>query len=368
MEAGTLTPTEVAVYSTFLVISLLLGTFGNAVVCLAVYFSGTLRQQVCNMFVVNLAMTDLITVLFIAPICVINVIKGRWIWGAQFCNSQAFAYYTLGIVALLSIALVSLDRYIAIVHPLLYKTKMTVARARYMLLSAWLWSFAFTLPCIFFGWFKYASTESMCTINFAGTGDTWKTRVTVYGVITITLCVALPSLVMFYSYIKILTIVNHHLRRVFTTSSNESQRSLSVRLHGQFASVTSPEYRGFRTIGLVILIFLVSWLPFSVTKLIKALKWDHEAVPATYDTFATVSTFFSAAFNPVAYGLFRKDFRKAIKNLILQVFGSCRRYDIAVASIKMRSLQKKRNRCSNTKTSVSNRQRKQEIIEERQNK
>lgn len=328
MGVEPLTSTEVILHSTLLIMSLLIGTFGNIVVCLAVYFSKTLRQQVSNMFIVNLAVTDLLTVLLIIPFCVVNVIEGRWIWGAELCSALAFGYYTLGIVALESLAFISLDRYFAIVHPLLYKTKMTAARARFMLLSGWLWAFAFTLPCVIFGWFQYGVTESMCTYNFAGTGEKWKTRVTVYGVITISLCIVLPSFVMFYSYIKILAIVNHHLRRVCAVNSNEPQRSLSVRLQGQLANVTSPEYRGYRTIGLVIMIFLISWLPFSVTRLVKAIKWDHEAVSATYDTFATVSTFFSAAFNPIAYGLFRKDFRKAFKNLFLKISSWWRQHDV----------------------------------------
>ena len=323
-----LTTREITVYSTLLVLTFLLGVIGNCVVCLAVYFNKTLRQQVSNMFIVNLAVTDLLTVLLIVPFCLMNVIHGDWILSAEWCVALAFMYYTLGIVALESLAFISLDRYFAIVHPLLYKTKITVQRVELILLTGWLWAVAFILPCVVLGWFKYGFTESMCTYNFSGTGEKWKTRVIVYGVITITLCIILPSLVMLYSYIKILTIVNHHLNRVGTVRpEDESRRSLSIRLQGQIAAVAAPEYRGYRTIGLVIAIFLISWLPFSVTRLIKALTWDHEAVPAAVDTFATVSSFLSAAINPVAYGLFRKDFRKAFRKLFWQIFGACRRQE-----------------------------------------
>ena len=309
-----LSPEEASVFATLLSSILVLGFVGNVSVCLAIYFDEDLRQQQSNFFLFNLALTDLLTGIIVIPFCIAALIEGEWSFSSSWCQATAFVYYSLAIVGLETLAFISWDRYYAVFHPLKYGVNVTPKRVYTAIVLCWLWAVVFTMPCVILGWFKYGEYESMCTYNFSGTGDEWKTRVLTYGIFTIVLCVMFPSAVIMFCYLRIFSVVRQQGRRVNSATPREFNNSISRRYAWR-----KSRFKGFRTITLVVVLFILSWTPFTVTRLLKALTWDHEIVPVVADTFASVMSLFSTAANPVAYSLFRKDFRRAFKRLFRRV-------------------------------------------------
>lgn len=312
-----LTEAEVISFTIFLVLILLLGFFGNATVCLAIYYDYRLHQQVANIFIFNLAVTDFITVVLVIPFCIAAIIQGGWSFGKLWCQATAFLYYTLAIIALETLSLISLDRFYAIVRPLRYRMLITAPRAKLMLSISWVWASVFTIPCAVLGWFQYGRYESMCTYNFSGSGDQWKLRVMVYCAVTILLCIVVPFSVLLVCYVRIFRVVKLQSNRV-VPQVNPAIAGSNVRFKRNVGI-----YKGCRIIVLVVLLFLLSWTPFSITRLIKTISWNHEMVPAGVDTFSTILSFLSAATNPILYGLCRKDFRRAFRKLYRQVRSGC---------------------------------------------
>ena len=156
----------------------------------------------------------------------------------------------------------------------------------------------------------------MCTYNFSGTGDKWKTRVITYSIFTIVLCVLLPSTVIIFCYLRIIAVVRQQGRRIDTMSSRDAYSSNSARRHAW----RNYRLKGFRTITLVIILFILSWTPFSVARLLKTVMWNHGIVPPAADTLASVMSLFGTATNPIAYSLFRRDLRRAFKRLFRRAF------------------------------------------------
>lgn len=305
---------EASVFATILSFILVLGFVGNVLVCLAIYFDKDLRQQQSNFFLFNLALTDLLTGIIVIPFCVAALIEGDWIFGGSWCRATAFVYYSLAIVGLETLTFISWDRYYAVFYPLKYEVNVTPKRVCSAIALCWMWAVVFTIPCAMLGWFKYGEYESMCTFNLSGTGDKWKTRVLTYGILTIVLCVLFPTAVIIFCYLRIFSVVRQQGRRVNTATPRELNNSNSRRYAWK-----RSRFKGFRTITLLVVLFILSWTPFSVTRLLKAITWNHEIVPAVADTFASVMSLFSTAANPVAYSLFRKDFRRAFKRLFRKV-------------------------------------------------
>ena len=311
---------EALAFAGILVFVFVFGLVGNILVCLAIYCDRDLRRQHSNCFLFNLAVTDLLTVIFVIPFCAAALIQEAWSFGDAWCQATAFVYYSLAIVALESLAFISWDRFYAIIHPLKYRANVTSRRICTAIAFSWVWAIIFTIPCAALGWFRYGQYESMCTYNFTGTGDKWKTRVIIYSILTIVLCIMIPSGVILFCYLRIISVVRHHGRRVDTITSRETPNTKSRR----HAWRDYYRFKGFRTITLVIILFIISWTPFSVTRLIKTITWNHEIVPAVVDTFATVLSLLSTAANPVAYSLFRKDFRRAFKRLLRKACCCCK--------------------------------------------
>lgn len=312
-----LSSAEAYVFVGILSFIFIFGLVGNILVCLAIYCDKDLRQQHSNYFLFNLAVTDLLTVIFVIPFCTAALVQGNWGFGDALCQATAFVYYSLAIVGLESLAFISWDRFYAIIHPLKYRANITPKRICKAIAFCWVWAVIFTIPCAVLGWFRYGKYESMCTYNFTGTGDKWKTQVITYSILTIVLCIMIPSAVILFCYLRIVSVVRHQGTRVHTITPRErtTTNSTNSRRH---AWRNYYRFKGFRTITLVIVLFILSWTPFSVTRLIKTVTWNHEIIPAVVDTFATVLSLFSTAANPLAYSLFRKDFRRAFKRLLRQ--------------------------------------------------
>ncbi|XP_020609758.1 histamine H2 receptor-like [Orbicella faveolata] len=259
---------EASAFAGVLFLIFIFGLVGNVLVCLAIYSDRDLRQQYSNYFLFNLAVTDLLTVTFVIPFCAAALIQEDWNFGVAWCQITAFVYYSLAIVGLESLAFISWDRFYAIIHPLKYRADVTLKKICTAIAFSWFWAVIFTIPCAVLGWFRYGQYESM---------------------------------------------LRHQGRRVDTITSAETPKT--SRRH---AWRNYYRFKGFRTITLVIVLFILSWTPFSVTRLIKTVTWNHEIIPASVDTFATVLSLLSTAANPVAYSLFRKDFRRAFKRLFRQ--------------------------------------------------
>ena len=304
------------IFTAILLTIFILGFLGNVLVCFAIYCDKDLRQQISNIFLFNLAVTDLLTVVVVIPFCIAAILRGGWTFGEQWCQATAFVYYSLAIVGLETLALISWDRFYAVFYPLKYRINMTYKRVNVGLVFAWIWAVSFTIPCFWLGWFKYGAYESMCTYSFDGTGDTWKTQVITYCIFTILLCVVTPSGVMFACYCRVFSVVRRQRRKIAiasltSKSSSSRNRRLAWRQYSSF--------KGYRTIILVAVFFILSWTPFCVTRLMKTVTWNHEFVPAPVDTFSTVLSLSSTGANPVVYGLFRKDFQRAFKRLLRQL-------------------------------------------------
>ena len=58
--------------------------FGSLSVCFAVYRNQRLRT-LANMFILALAVSDIMISIFSMPFSVATVVHGRWIFGADFC-------------------------------------------------------------------------------------------------------------------------------------------------------------------------------------------------------------------------------------------------------------------------------------------
>lgn len=303
---------EATTFAVILSLIFVSGIVGNVLVCLAIYFDKDLRQQQSNFFLFNLAVSDLLTGALVIPFCIDALIEGHWAFGDLWCKTTAFVYFTLAIVGVETLAFISWDRYYAIFHPLKYEVNVTPRRVRWGIGFTWLWAMVFTTPCAMLGWFKYGEYESMCTYNFTGTGDEWKTRVIIYVIFTVMLCVFVPSAVIIFCHVRIISVVRQQRRRINTTTSRDIN-NLNQRRYAWIY-----RFKGFRTITLVVVLFILSWTPFCVTRLLKTLTWDYKIVPAVGDTFASVMSLFSTATNPVVYSLFRKDFRRAFRRLFRQ--------------------------------------------------
>ncbi|KAG9509851.1 hypothetical protein GZH46_01622, partial [Fragariocoptes setiger] len=118
---------------------------GNVLVILAVYASAKLRN-VTNLFVVSLAVADLILGVAVLPYSLLFEIMNVWLFGELWCRAWLVVDVWISTASILNLCAISIDRYVAVTRPMRYKALMTNRRARLVIGLVWCVAFLVCLP------------------------------------------------------------------------------------------------------------------------------------------------------------------------------------------------------------------------------
>uniref|UniRef100_A0A8C5YXB5 G protein-coupled receptor 135 n=1 Tax=Marmota marmota marmota TaxID=9994 RepID=A0A8C5YXB5_MARMA len=198
----------VAAQALVLLLIFLLSSLGNCAVMGVIVKHRQLRT-VTNAFILSLSLSDLLTALLCLPAAFLDlfiphggsapeVAAGPW---RGFCAASRFFSSCFGIVSTFSVALISLDRYCAIVRP--PREKIGRRRALQLLAGAWLVALGFSLPWELFG----GSREPSSVQTFHGclyrTSPDPAQLGAAYSVGLVVACYLLPFLLMCFCHYHI---------------------------------------------------------------------------------------------------------------------------------------------------------------------
>lgn len=131
-------------------IVLIVGVLGNIMVVIVVTQTRSMHTPT-NCYLVSLSIADFMTLLASVPneILAYYLLGDEWIWGRVGCAIFIFLQY-LGInVSALSITAFTVERYIAICHPMKAQIVCTVSRAKKIIIGAWIFAFMYCSPWLF---------------------------------------------------------------------------------------------------------------------------------------------------------------------------------------------------------------------------
>lgn len=123
---------------------------GNSLVIAAVVNTRKLRT-VTNIFIVSLACADLLLGIAVLPFSISLEVVDTWLWGDIWCSMWLAIDVLLCTASILSLCAISLDRYVAVTHPIRYPSIMSGARGRVLVAGVWILSFVICLPPLI-GW------------------------------------------------------------------------------------------------------------------------------------------------------------------------------------------------------------------------
>ncbi|XP_042296387.1 muscarinic acetylcholine receptor M1 [Sceloporus undulatus] len=141
---------------------------GNLLVMVSFKVNRELKT-VNNYFLLSLAAADLIIGTISMNLYTTYIVMGQWVMGSLACDLWLALDYVASNASVMSLLLISFDRYFSITHPLTYRAKRTPKRATVMIVMAWLISFVLWAPAILF-WQKFVGkrtvAEHECYIQF----------------------------------------------------------------------------------------------------------------------------------------------------------------------------------------------------------
>lgn len=119
------------------------GAVGNGLVCVAVARKPAMRTA-RNMYIINLAISDLILCLFTMPFSLLEIVFKHWPLGTFTCKAVAGLEATTIFVSTISIMAIAIDRYKVIVYPT--KEQFNPLRGFCMIANIWLFALLLASP------------------------------------------------------------------------------------------------------------------------------------------------------------------------------------------------------------------------------
>ena len=268
--------------------------FGNTLLCIAFFKNNHLRS-VTNIFVLTLAVSDIIMSLTCMPLSEGSLIAGEWIFGDLLCHIQGFLTHFLAFLSLQMMAITAVNRYFRVIKPDLYKKIFTPGYTSLIILSASLLSVGI-LGSITFAHhgnlFVFHPGKTICVNLYRSLISTQ-----IYTTFSSVTFVFLPAIVITWCYTKVFRSIRRHFRRLAArTMSSASVNSLNP-----------AEIVVTRTVFAIILAFFICWIPCIVIDLVDITRdgWFNRRVYLAYTYFA----YTSSAINPIIYGIMNKSFR-----------------------------------------------------------
>uniref|UniRef100_A0A7N6B4T7 G-protein coupled receptors family 1 profile domain-containing protein n=1 Tax=Anabas testudineus TaxID=64144 RepID=A0A7N6B4T7_ANATE len=277
------------------------------ILCMLLSFLSRQLHTPTNLLLLSLAVSDFsVGFLWLFQIMLID---GCWFLGDLVCTLYFVLDFIITSTSIGIMILISIDRYVAICDPLHYSTKVTPKRVGVCVSLCWISSFIFLSVLMKDNLSqpgRFNSCAGECVIVLKRTEH-------------------VTSLI-FYFIAPIITIIVLYMRVFFVAVSQARamrsqivfvsyQRSLSV-------SAKKSEMKAARTLGVVILLFLICTCPYFCV----ALIGNDSLVSASSSAFVLCLFYLNSSLNPIIYAFFYPWFRKSIRLVVtLKILkpGSC---------------------------------------------
>ncbi|XP_011875046.1 PREDICTED: allatostatin-A receptor-like isoform X2 [Vollenhovia emeryi] len=123
----------------------ILGFAGNSLVVVVVAANPGMRSTT-NILIINLAVADLLFVIFCVPFTATDFVLPYWPFGNVWCKIVQYLIIVTAYASVYTLVLMSLDRYLAVVHPIASMSWRTENHAIQAICVAWVVILALSAP------------------------------------------------------------------------------------------------------------------------------------------------------------------------------------------------------------------------------
>lgn len=293
-------PIEAAFQATSLVLIMLVAIVANTMNIIVVYRNSNM-QTPRYMFIMNLACADLGVTLLAMPFSLVTCISREWIMGDSLCKLHGFLGSFFFCVSIFTLTIMSIEQYYALVKPL--ARTITIRRARYMIALVWILSTLLSMgPVVGWGHFAYNPSTLSCGVAYPRT-----TFERLYLLFLVLVAFVITLLIMTIAYIRIFFAVRKHTDRIakYTTGGLEVMRL---------------QRRIIYTLLLVLVVFILCWLPFVFLIVLATRNTGVSKLPYGLGVAAYWCGFFNSSINPIIFVIRNDRFREGYRDILSEVW------------------------------------------------
>ncbi|XP_069009000.1 neuromedin-U receptor 1 [Embiotoca jacksoni] len=328
----------------------LIGVVGNVLTC-TVITRNKVMWTPTNYYLFSLAVSDLLVLLLGMPLELYELWQNYpFLLGKGGCYFKTFLFETVCLASILNVTALSVERYIAVVHPLRAKYVVTRTHAKRVILTVWGVSVLCAVP--------NTSLHGIITLQSRSTGPAgsrnaaipdsaictlvkprWMYNLTIQ--VTTLLFFILPMLTITVLYMLIgLQLKREKMRQTLEAKSGFGQDS--------FCNIRTQQQKARRRqvtkmLFVLVVVFGICWAPFHIDRLMWSFisHWtdNHLEIFEYVHIISGVFFYLSSAVNPILYNLMSTRFREMFKEVMCHRphHITPRKHSLSVTRVTLRS-------------------------------
>ncbi|XP_037102296.1 somatostatin receptor type 5 [Syngnathus acus] len=282
----------------------MVGLAGNSLAIYVVLRYANMKT-VTNIYILNLAIADELYIIGLPFLTTQNVLS-YWPFGSFLCRLVMTADSMNQFTSIFCLTVMSVDRYLAVVHPI-RGTKWRHPRvAKMVSATVWAVSFVVVLPVVIFS--DVQDTFNSCNMIWPEPTDVWSTAFILY---TAIVGFFGPLLIICLCYLLIVIKVKSSSVRVGFTSRRRSERKVT------------------RMVVVIVVVFVLCWLPFFIINIINVMVIIPESsATAGIYFFAVILSYANSCANPLLYGFLCDNFKQSFRKVLCVKRLSCKAHGV----------------------------------------
>ncbi|GFR22861.1 allatostatin-A receptor [Trichonephila clavata] len=280
-------------------IIVVVGLIGNALVVIVVTCNPQMRSTT-NLLIINLAMADLLFIVFCVPFTAWDYALPYWPFGDAWCRVVQYLVIVCAYASIYTLVLMSLDRFLAVVHPVTSMSIRTEKNAYIAIGLMWVVIFVCCIPALQSHgemYYMFAYTEYSVCVFLATSG---------YNHAAFQICFFLSSYIIPLALIFCLYMLM--LKRLWF--------GVAPGGHMSAESVKSKK-RVTRMVVVVVVVFACCWCPIQIVLVLKSVNaYDLNPANIVIQITSHILAYMNSCVNPILYAFLSDNFRKAFRKVI----------------------------------------------------
>ncbi|XP_063297562.1 somatostatin receptor type 4-like [Pelobates fuscus] len=266
----------------------LIGLIGNSMVIFVILRYAKMKTAT-NIYILNLAIADELFMLSV-PFLAASAALQHWPFGSGMCRTVLSVDGINMFTSVFCLTVLSVDRYVAVVHPLRAARYRRPTVAKMINICVWIVSLLVISPILIFA--DTDSSNGVVVCNLLWPQPSWSTVFVIY---TFLLGFFLPVIAICLCYILIIV------------------KMRAVALKAGWQQRKKSEKKITRMVLMVVTVFVICWMPFYIVQLLN-LFLPH--MDATINHISLILSYANSCANPILYGFFSDNFKRSFQRIV----------------------------------------------------
>ncbi len=304
------------------IVNFTIGTIGiadNLFVIIIILSSTVLRKQLNMFFILNQSVIDLtIAVLLIATTCIrtYEIPPGSHLGGELLCRLwlNKVPLWGMMVVSTYNLIALTIERYLAMMHPVWHKVHFNSKMAAAMMVSSWFIGLSYN-----YGYMVPSSiiVDGNCQVYVYWPSETFRS---VFGVVTAIVLFFIPLITLIYCYSRIAIMLRKRVKVAPEAPADHSATGSIVMTQasqGQEDRWSKAHRNTIKTLALVSCCFGICWIWNQMYFMLMNLGIPEDFTSNFYH-FTVIAIFINCCINPIIYSLKYDQFKKEARRLLFK--------------------------------------------------